>query len=103
MSKTKRNNRGLETNGNAGHMQREVAAHPMHINTTLSSHASLNMGTNNYTNDSSKFQTLKKSKKFDKSQISGPTNFRVVQHVGLTNNNFEVHLKLNCGFGVFTN
>lgn len=40
--------------------------------------------------DSNKFGTNKKNKKIDKSQISGPTGFRVVQHVGLSNNNFEV-------------
>jgi hypothetical protein len=40
---------------------------------------------------SQKLATGKKGKKIDKSQISGPTGFRVVQHVGLTtNNNFEV-------------
>jgi hypothetical protein len=42
-----------------------------------------------------KFGTLKKNKKIDKSQISSPTGFRVVQHVGLSNNNFEVFLFLN--------
>lgn len=38
----------------------------------------------------------KKKKKIDKSQISGPTGFKVVQHVGLSNNNstsnFEVKI-----------
>ena len=47
------------------------------------------MGLNN---SQSKFGTLKKNKKFDKSQISGPTNFRLVQHVGFSNNNFEINL-----------
>lgn len=44
-------------------------------------------------NDKGKFNTLKsKNKKFSKADISNPTNFRVVQHVGLstTSNNFEV-------------
>lgn len=36
----------------------------------------------------------KKKKKIDKSQISGPTGFKVVQHVGLStnNSNFEIQL-----------
>lgn len=35
----------------------------------------------------------KKNKKIDKSQISNPTGFRVVQHVGLSSgNNFEINL-----------
>lgn len=41
-----------------------------------------------------KFGTLKKNKKIDKSQISSPTGFRIVQHVGLSNNNFEVSRSL---------
>ena len=46
-------------------------------------------------NETSKFGTLKnkKNKKIDKSQISNPTGFRVVQHVGLSSgNNFEFNL-----------
>lgn len=45
--------------------------------------------------ETSKYNTIKskKNKKIDKSQISNPTGFRVVQHVGLsTNNNFEISL-----------
>ena len=44
--------------------------------------------------DLNKFGTNKKNKKIDKSQISGPTGFRIVQHVGLSNNNFEVGILL---------
>ena len=52
-----------------------------------------NNNTNHYNNghEAPKAGTVKKNKKIDKSQISGPTGFRVVQHVGLTNNNFEVN------------
>lgn len=46
--------------------------------------------------ESSKFNTItnKKNKKIDKSQISNPTGFRIVQHVGLSSasNNFEISL-----------
>lgn len=54
--------------------------------------------------DFNKFGTVKssnkdtnKKKKIDKSQISAPTGFKVVQHVGLSsnNNNFEVEILLN--------
>ena len=59
-------------------------------------HSAVSLHTNNINTNSSnsdnKFGTVKTKKKFDKSQISGPTNFRVVQHVGLNNNNFEVIL-----------
>jgi hypothetical protein len=37
-----------------------------------------------------KFGIQKKDEKIEKSQISSPTGFRIVQHVGLSNNNFEV-------------
>jgi hypothetical protein len=36
-----------------------------------------------------KFEIPKKNEKIDKSQISSPTGFRIIQHVGLSNNNFE--------------
>ena len=55
-----------------------------HSSTSLNSNGSSDQQHN------SKNSTVKTKKKFDKSQISGPTNFRLVQHVGLNNNNFEV-------------
>ena len=54
------------------------------------SNTSLNSTGSSSDQHSNKNGTVKTKKKFDKSQISGPTNFRVVQHVGLNNNNFEV-------------
>ncbi|CAF0704550.1 unnamed protein product [Brachionus calyciflorus] len=66
-----------------------LAAQPV----TLNAYPQINPQVNKQNSDQSKFGTLKnkKNKKIDKSQISGPTGFRVVTHVGLSNvgNNFE--------------
>ncbi len=60
---------------------------------------SRNKDDENYTSSSTGFfnslaenksGTLKKNKKIDKSQIRSPSGFRIVQHVGLSDNNFEV-------------
>ena len=64
------------------------------LNPQLSS-TSLNSTGSSSDQHSNKNGTVKTKKKFDKSQISGPTNFRLVQHVGLNNNNFEVYLSLS--------
>ena len=58
-------------------------------NLNIDSRGSTPTSINSLTN---KFSTLKKKKKFDKTQIGAPTNFRVVQHVGLTNNDYVIEL-----------
>lgn len=110
MSKTRRNNtratNGSEPNGQQirtnGKYNQQNANNNMSSVSQLSNSASSLNSNMNYSNNSNsksstpmssltnKFSTLKKSKKFDKTQIGAPTNFRVVQHVGLTNNDYEV-------------
>jgi len=66
-------------------------SHPM-INTSYSSSAKEDRKSSTPSLSNLKFSTLKKNKKFDKTQIGAPTNFRVVQHVGLTNNDYEINV-----------
>lgn len=59
------------------------------------SSGSTNSSLNNGTSSGGIFGTLKgnsKKKKIDKADISNPTGFRVVQHIGLDNNKFEFNL-----------
>jgi len=111
MSKTKRNN--VTRNGNTSVLnQTTPTITNYNPNATSSMSQPINMSNNNNTNSYSstkddrksstpsfstnsltnKFSTLKKKKGFDKTQIGAPTNFRVVQHVGLTNNDYEINL-----------
>ena len=104
MSKTKKNtNKALNQNENNN--RSILSSQPITLNHINSSHLS---NGNHYNNSSmshngsinghdtiSKQGSAKKNKKIDKSQISGPTGFRLVQHVGLSNNNnFEVRVYL---------
>lgn len=109
MSKTKRNNTRISITNTTNNIVNNTT--PM--NTTYNPNATNSMSqpiNNNHTNGfnpqinqktstpsfsgnslTNKFSTLKKNKKFDKTQIGAPTNFRIVQHVGLTNNDYEVN------------
>ncbi len=101
MSKTKKNSnktigQNENYNNNNNNSRSILSAQPITLN-LIDSHQMNNIS-NNYNNghynnmqETSKGGSAKKNKKIDKSQISGPTGFRVVQHVGLTNNNFEVN------------
>jgi hypothetical protein len=106
MSKTKKNsNKAIGQNENYNMNNRSIlSAQPITLN-LIDSHHHMNINNNNgntngnhnhYNNsqETIKVGSAKKNKKIDKSQISGPTGFRVVQHVGLTNNNFEVSFAL---------
>jgi hypothetical protein len=94
-------------NNNNGFKQQAptLASQPISLNqNTLIAATNSNTTTNNNnsnekTNEKGKFLTLgrnKAKKAITKADISMPTNFRVVQHVGLTmqstNKNFEVFL-----------
>jgi hypothetical protein len=105
MSKTKKNsNKTIGQNENYNMNNRSIlSAQPITLNLIDSHHMNINNnnintnGNHNHYNNShetNKGGSAKKNKKIDKSQISGPTGFRVVQHVGLTNNNFEVNFIL---------
>ena len=97
MSKTKKNSnktigQNENYNNNNNNNNRSIlSAQPITLNLIESHHMNNNSnGHYNNTHETNKGGSAKKNKKIDKSQISGPTGFRVVQHVGLTNNNFEV-------------
>jgi hypothetical protein len=79
------NHQSLNTNSSVNHMSLSAQSLNNSANYTNSKSA-----TPNSSSLSSRFSTLKKNKKFDKTQIGAPTNFRIVQHVGLTNNDYEV-------------
>lgn len=88
VSKTKKNK---EKPMNQDDFQMNVRSAPVKQPVTLNLSQPKPMAPiSNSSSETSRFGTLKKNKKVDKSQISGPTGFRVVQHVGLTDNNFEV-------------
>jgi hypothetical protein len=100
MSKSKKNKTATTGNindmNNAGNIKlTPIVSQPLQPQANFANYSNLgkpfqdNVSLNSQS--SQKFGTVKKNKKIDKSQISGPTGFRVVQHVGLTNNNnFEV-------------
>ena len=99
MSKTKKNsNKTIGQNENYNMNNRSIlSAQPITLNLIDSHQININNnnintnGNHNHSHETNKAGSAKKNKKIDKSQISGPTGFRVVQHVGLTNNNFEVN------------
>lgn len=90
MSKTKKNsNKAMDQHESSN--RSILSSQPITLNLVNSSQMNnVNHYNGNANENNSKVGSAKKNKKIDKSQISGPTGFRVVQHVGLTNNNFEV-------------
>ena len=94
-------------NYNFNKQQAPLASQPIALNSISTSTIEMNHKSDNNKNGG-KFATVGKSKGkkavISKADISNPTNFRVVQHVGLTsqptsmssnnnNNQFEVYLK----------
>jgi hypothetical protein len=99
MSKTKKNsNKTIGQNENYNMNNRSVlSAQPITLNLIDSHHMNINININtngNNVQESNKSVSVKKNKKIDLSQISGPTDIRLVQNGSLTNNNIEVSFTL---------
>ena len=74
-----------------------LASQPVTLNNTTNN----SFQSYNSSNDKNKFNTAKgnkNKKKISKIDISNPTGFRVVQHIGLNSSStsFDVSLLLNC-------
>ena len=99
MPKTKKNsNKKIGQNENYNMNNRSIlSAQPITLNLIDSHHMNININikTNGKNSqDTNKEGSAKKNRITDLSQISRPTSYRVIQHVGLTNNNFEVSFTL---------
>lgn len=83
------------SNPNIPSQQRPLASQPVNLNLAPQTREQPQQQQSSLSNTiGSKFNSVrgKNKKKIDKSEISGPTGFRVVQHVGLSDNKYDINL-----------